>query len=97
MTNNEKKKEITCKIIETYGQIAEYNKDDMTTNKTRRLSLISWNGKTPKFDIREWSNTGTAYKGITFSIEEFQRLKELINNIDIDDLKEKIKFFNPNN
>lgn len=50
------------------------------TGWTKELNLISWNGRTPKYDIREWSPEHEKMgKGITLTDEEFQKLKELMS------------------
>lgn len=49
---------------------------------TKELNLISWNGREPKYDIREWAPEREKMgKGITLSEEEVQKLKEILNNI----------------
>jgi len=48
----------------------------------RELNLISWNGREPKYDIRDWSeNHEKMGKGITLSKEELDKLKEILNSI----------------
>lgn len=52
-----------------------------TSNKgwTKEINLISWNGREPKYDIREWApNREKMGKGITLSEEELNVLKELL-------------------
>ena len=50
------------------------------TGWTKELNLISWNGRTPKYDIREWSPEHEKMgKGVTLSDEEFTKLKELMS------------------
>lgn len=42
---------------------------------TKELNLISWNGREPKYDIREWSPEHEKMgKGITLSKEEMANL-----------------------
>jgi hypothetical protein len=51
---------------------------------TKELNLISWNGRDPKYDIREWSPDGTKMgKGITLSDEEVAVLKKALNSREI--------------
>ena len=51
---------------------------------TKELNLISWNGREPKYDIREWSPDGSKMgKGITLSDEEVEVLKKARNSRDI--------------
>ncbi len=58
----------------------------LSTNQsgwTKELNLISWNGRPPKFDIRDWSPDHEKMgKGLTFSNEELQALQELINDME---------------
>ncbi len=42
--------EIKYEIIEKLGILSE-----STKGWTKELNLISWNGSTPKYDIRDWS------------------------------------------
>ena len=45
----------------------------------KELNLVSWNGRPPKFDLRDWGpeheNMG---KGVTLSNEEFAELKKAL-------------------
>lgn len=72
--------EFNYRIIKKIGTI---NKD---SKWKKELNLISWDGKARKFDIRSWDeNHEKMSKGITLSRDELMRLKELLNDIDIDD------------
>lgn len=43
----------------------------------KELNLISWNGRPPKFDLRDWAPDHEKMgKGITLTNEEFQVLRE---------------------
>ncbi|EOT39083.1 YdbC family protein [Enterococcus columbae] len=45
----------------------------------KELNLVSWNGRPPKFDLRDWSPEHEKMgKGITLSNEEFAALKQAI-------------------
>lgn len=45
----------------------------------KELNLVSWNGRPPKFDLRDWSPEHEKMgKGITLSNEEFTALKQAI-------------------
>lgn len=47
----------------------------------KELNLISWNGGAPKYDLRDWSpNHEKMGKGITLSLEEVQKLKDILNH-----------------
>jgi len=58
----------------------------LSTNQsgwTKELNLISWNGRPPKFDIRDWSPDHEKMgKGLTLSNEELHALQELMNDIE---------------
>ena len=50
------------------------------TGWTKELNLMSWNGRTAKYDIREWSPEHEKMgKGVTLTDEEFTKLKELLS------------------
>lgn len=47
----------------------------------KELNLVSWNDAEPKYDIREWSPEHDKMgKGVTLNKEEYEKLKEIINN-----------------
>lgn len=47
---------------------------------TKEVNLVSWNGATPKFDIREWSPEHDKMgKGVTLSNDEWAELKRLFD------------------
>ncbi|EQB88473.1 hypothetical protein J2Z44_000361 [Clostridium punense] len=71
--------EIKFEIKETLGVVSESSK-----GWKKELNLISWNDKEPKFDLREWDPSHEKMgKGVTLSREELQKLKELLNNMNI--------------
>jgi hypothetical protein len=48
---------------------------------TKELNLISWNGRAPKYDIRDWSPGHQKMgKGVTLSREELLALRDLLNS-----------------
>ena len=64
-------------IVEHLGVLSENSK-----GWTKELNLISWNGAKPKYDLRDWGPEHEKMgKGITLSNEEFEALKEIINNM----------------
>lgn len=66
--------DVKYEIIEKLGILSE-----STKGWTKELNLISWNGGTPKYDIRDWSpNHEKMGKGITLTDEEAKKLKELL-------------------
>ena len=45
----------------------------------KELNLVSWNGATPKYDIREWAPGHEKMgKGITLTVEKAEILKGLL-------------------
>ena len=61
--------EIKYEIIEKLGILSE-----STKGWTKELNLISWNGGTPKYDIRDWSPDHEKMgKGITLTDEEAKK------------------------
>ncbi|MTW86566.1 hypothetical protein F3157_12995 [Virgibacillus dakarensis] len=46
---------------------------------TKELNLISWNGRDPKYDIRDWApNKEKMGKGVTLTEEELANLKKAL-------------------
>ena len=71
--------EIKFEIRETIGTLSESAK-----GWTKELSLVSWNDKDPKYDIRECSPEHDKMgKGVTLSNEELKKLKEILNKMDL--------------
>ncbi len=71
------KKEITCEIVEKLGVLSTNSK-----GWSKELNMVSWNNRDPKYDLRDWSpDHQLKGKGLTFSQEELNKLKELINNL----------------
>jgi hypothetical protein len=63
--------EIKYDIIQTIAVISESPK-----GWTKELNLISWNGRDPKYDLRDWApNKEKMGKGITLTNEELLNLK----------------------
>ena len=72
--------EIKYDIEKEIGVVSE-----TTKGWTKELNLISWNGKTAKYDLRDWENKNEKMgKGITLSKEELNSLRELLNNMDLE-------------
>ncbi len=45
------------------------------------LSIVSWNGYEPKYDLRRWKDDSPT-KGIALTPEEMENLKKALNRID---------------
>ncbi|MED4920123.1 PC4/YdbC family ssDNA-binding protein [Heyndrickxia faecalis] len=66
-------------IKETIGTISESPK-----GWTKELNLVSWNGKAPKFDLRDWAPEREKMgKGITLNTDELKALKDLLNQMEL--------------
>ena len=71
--------DINFEIKETTGVLSESAK-----GWKKELNLISWNDKEGKYDIRDWdSEHNKMGKGVTLSVEELKKLKELLNDMDL--------------
>jgi hypothetical protein len=69
--------DIKFEIKEELGVISESNK-----GWKKELNLISWNGATPKYDLRDWSPEHEKMgKGITLNADEVQELYKLLSKI----------------
>ena len=50
----------------------------------KELSLVSWNDKDPKYDIREWSpDHAKMGKGVTLTKEELEKLKDVLGRLSL--------------
>ena len=48
---------------------------------TKEVNLVSWNGRAPKYDIRDWSPGHEKLgRGVTLSREELLALRDLLNS-----------------
>ena len=73
--------EIKYEIIEKIAVLS-------TTEKgwSKELNLISWNGRDPKYDLRDWSEEHDKMgKGITLTKDEILKLKDAIESIESGD------------
>ena len=82
------------------GKVTEYEvKEHIDTimvgfrGFSKEVSIVKWNDKNPVFDIRAWrvsDRDGLQYplRGITFSKEEFIKLREILNSIDVNCIDE---------
>ncbi len=68
--------EIAYEIIKELGVLSENSK-----GWRKEINLISWNGATPKYDIRDWAPEHEKMgKGTTLSKDEVMKLKEIIES-----------------
>jgi hypothetical protein len=66
--------DITYDILKTYGILSEER-----GGWKKELNLVSWNGRSPKFDLRDWAPGHEKMgKGVTFTREEGAKLVEYL-------------------
>ena len=71
--------EIKFEIKENIGVLSESAK-----GWSKEVNLVSWNDKEPKYDLREWDPAHEKMgKGITLSVEELKKLKDILNEMDL--------------
>lgn len=71
--------DIKFEIEKELGSISESSK-----GWSKELNLISWNGKEAKYDLRDWAPGHEKMgKGITLSLEEVKKLRDILNNMEI--------------
>lgn len=67
---------IQYEIIENIAVLSESPK-----GWTKELNLVSWNGRDPKYDLRDWAPDHKKMgKGITLTKEEVLKLKESLGS-----------------
>lgn len=63
--------DLKYEVVETIAVLSESPK-----GWTKELNLISWNGRNPKFDLRDWApNREKMGKGVTLTKDELAELK----------------------
>ena len=71
------KEEFSYEILEEVAVLSENAR-----GWRKELNLISWNGRPPKFDLREWAPDHEKMgKGITLTTEEFAELSKTIKSM----------------
>lgn len=74
--------DIKFDIIKNIGTLSEGSK-----GWKKEVNIMSWNGRKAKIDIRDWDeNHEKMGKGVTLDKKELKKLKDLLNDIDIDGL-----------
>jgi hypothetical protein len=66
--------DITFDVVKHFGVISEEK-----GGWKKELNLVSWNGRAPKLDVRDWApEHGKMGKGITLTADEAAKLAELL-------------------
>lgn len=74
--------EIKFEITKSLGVLSEGSR-----GWQKEINLVCWNERKPKIDIREWAPGHEKMgKGVTLNCEEIKKLKQLLNDTDIDAL-----------
>lgn len=74
--------EIKFNIIKNIGVLSEGAK-----GWKREINIISWNDRKSKIDIRDWDEAHVKMgKGITLSKDDLKELKDILTEINIDEL-----------
>ena len=69
--------DFSYEIVKEVGVLSETSR-----GWTKELNQISWNGREPKYDIREWAPDHKKMgKGVTISKEEMENLKALLKDM----------------
>ena len=69
--------EFTYEIVEEIAVLSENDK-----GWRKELNLIAWNGRDPKFDIRDWApNHEKMGKGVTLTQEELKQLGVVLSKL----------------
>ncbi|WP_353893682.1 YdbC family protein [Proteinivorax hydrogeniformans] len=66
-------------IVKQLGEVSQSPK-----GWTKELNLISWNGREPKYDLRDWAPGHEKMgKGITLSKDELISLRDILNEMEL--------------
>lgn len=69
-------------IVERFGTLSDKN------GWTKELNLVSYNGAAPKYDLRTWNTDEDGNqkmsKGITLDKTEIKKLKELLDDLNLE-------------
>ena len=72
------KNEIRYEIVKQIAVLSESN-----SGWKRELNMVSWNGRDPKYDIRDWDKDHVRMgKGITLTKDEINNLRDFLNEIE---------------
>ena len=72
--------EIKYDVVKELGVLSETG-----NGWTKEINLVSWNDRSPVYDIRTWSEGKDRMgKGITLNADEIKALKELLNSIELE-------------
>lgn len=71
--------DIQFEIISRIGVLSE-----SSSGWAKELNIISWNGRAPKYDLRDWAPDGAKMgKGVTLTHDELLALRDLLNSLEL--------------
>jgi hypothetical protein len=71
--------EIEFEVVKEFGELSENIK-----GWKREVNLVSWSGRDPKYDIRDWSpDHAKMGKGITLTEEEIKQLRDILDKMEL--------------
>ncbi|MCL2884579.1 MAG: YdbC family protein [Oscillospiraceae bacterium] len=71
--------ELTFEITKSCGIISQ-----ASSGWTKELNMVSWNGREPKYDIRDWApDHAKMGKGVTLSADEVILLRDMLAEMDL--------------
>lgn len=71
---------ISVEIVEELGDLSV-----AANGWKKQLTYTSWNGRSPKFDLRSWDADHNAMtKGLTLTKEELMKLRDVLDTLDFD-------------
>ncbi|MCO7176292.1 YdbC family protein [Sporolactobacillus kofuensis] len=69
---------IQFELVKKIGTLTE-----SSSGWTKQLNIIRWNGRAPKYDLRDWAPDGEKMgKGLTLSLDDLKALKVLLNQLE---------------
>ncbi len=71
--------DIKFEIAEEIGVVSE-----RSNGWRKEVNLVSWNGREPKYDIRDWSEGHEKMgKGITLSTDEIKKFRDILEQLEL--------------
>lgn len=66
-------------VVKEFGELSENIK-----GWKREVNLVSWSGRDPKYDIRDWSPDHSKMgKGITLTLDEMKQLRDILDKMEL--------------
>lgn len=80
--NNNIKTEYTYNIVEHLGTVSErIDRNDRATKWLLELNIVSFNGKLPLYDLREWSEDHEVMRsGVRLNNRQMSKLAEILRD-----------------